>query len=271
MSNAASSFGPRDVDRILVLCKQATPHRDRVAAVLSEWYHHGPRLAELLEAGWLKPCIGNKQLLRQPPMSLAEQDARVAAYEAQTQATQPDASAHPFSIYRGGIHITSPTGITTPAAVFAELTSDRHRLKTEALRAAPPAQKAGLKSKLDYVTPAGIFNRRANRGLITPSGLVVLDFDHLRDLRMARQALLTDKVLASELVLLFDSPSGDGIKAFVRTDPDATHLESFLAYSDYLTGHYASLGLKPDVQGKDIARACFLPFSPDAWLAPAYA
>ena len=157
MNNAASSFGSRDVDRILVLCKQATPCRDRVAAVLSEWYPHGPSLAGLLEAGWLEPCIGNKQLLRRPPMPFVEQDARVATYEAQTQATQPDASADPFSIYRGGIHITSPTGITTPAAVFAELTSDRHRLKTEALRAAPPDQKAGLKNRLDYVTPAGIF------------------------------------------------------------------------------------------------------------------
>lgn len=178
-----------------------------------------------------------------------------------------------FSYYRGGIAATIPYADITPAQLFAVLTSGRHRAATEALRAAPvgsPA-RAELKKRLDYVTPAGTFTRRANDALAEPSGLLVLDFDHVPDVGAARAALLADELLAPELVLLFTSPSGDGLKALVRTDPSAAHLDNFRACAAYLAAHYAPLGLRADEAGKDVARACFVPYAPDAWLAPAYA
>jgi hypothetical protein len=131
-------------------------------------------------------------------------------------------------------------------------------------------ERAELKKRLDYVTPAGTFTRRANTGLAEPSGLLVLDFDHLPDVGAARAALLADELLAPDLVLLFTSPSGDGLKALVKTDPTAAHLANFRACAGYLAGHYTALGLVPDEAGKDVARACFVPYAPDAWLAPAY-
>ncbi|UOQ80490.1 BT4734/BF3469 family protein [Hymenobacter sp. 5414T-23] len=166
-----------------------------------------------------------------------------------------------------------PYAAITPAQLFAVLTSPRHHARTEALRAAPVGspERAELKKRLDYVTPAGTFTRRANDALAEPSGLLVLDFDHLPDVGTARAALLADELLAPELVLLFTSPSGDGLKAFVRTDPTAAHLDNFRACAAYLAAHYAPLGLCPDEAGKDLARACFVPYAPDAWLAPAYA
>ncbi|WP_375438182.1 BT4734/BF3469 family protein [uncultured Hymenobacter sp.] len=178
-----------------------------------------------------------------------------------------------FSYYRGGIAATVPYAAITPTQLYAVLTSTRHRAATEALRAAPVGspQRAELKKRLDYVTPAGTFARRANDALAKPSGLLVLDFDHVPDVGAARIALLADELLAPELVLLFTSPSGDGLKALVRTDPTAAHLDNFRACAAYLAAHYASLGLCPDEAGKDVARACFVPYAPDAWLAPAYA
>jgi hypothetical protein len=178
-----------------------------------------------------------------------------------------------FSYYLGGIAATVPYAAITPAQLFAVLTSGRHRAATEALRAAPMGspERAGLKKRLDYVTPAGIFTRRANDALAEPSGLLVLDFDHVPDVGAARTALLADELLAPELVLLFTSPSGDGLKALVRTDPTAAYLDNFRAYAAYLAAHYAPLGLRADEAGKDLARACFVPYAPDAWLAPAYA
>ncbi|GAB3231270.1 hypothetical protein GCM10027346_17580 [Hymenobacter seoulensis] len=88
---------------------------------------------------------------------------------------------------------------------------------------------------------------------------------------MARAALLADALLAPEIVLVFVSPSGDGLKALVKADPNAGHLDNFRAYAAYLTGRYATLGLRPDEAGKDVARACFVPYAPDAWLAPGFA
>jgi hypothetical protein len=270
----------------------------------------GPTVPDLLAAGWLVPTIDGRGL-RQPPLAPAEVTARLAAANkpdktryftapAPDKTRQPyapvladsreiagkaEASKEPdsrrkayeagplFSYYRGGIAATVPYAAITPAQLFAVLTSPRHRAQTEALRAAAVGspQRAELKKRLDYVTPAGTFTRRANNALAVASGLLVLDFDHVPDVGAARAALLADELLAPELVLLFTSPSGDGLKALVRTDSTAAHLDNFRACAAYLAAHYAPLGLRADEAGKDVARACFVPYAPDAWLAPAYA
>ena len=265
------------------LALTGTPTANELAAALGEMYPNGtgPTVPDLLAAGWLVPTIDGRGL-RQPPLTLAEQDARLAAHESKTAlvpegVTEPDTPSLPvsprFSYYRGGIATTTPYAAITPAQLYTVLTGGRHRARTEALRAAPVGspQRAELKKGLDHVTPAGTFTHRANNALDTASGLLVLDFDHVPDVAAARAALLADALLAGELVLLFTSPSGDGLKVFVRTDPAAAHLDSFRAYAAYLGAHYAALGLVPDEAGKDVARACFVPYAPDAWLAPAYA
>jgi hypothetical protein len=254
------------------------------AALLGMYPVGGPTAASLVAAGWLLPTI-DKKGLRYPPLTHAEVDARLADYECEAKATlseHPERADSPpeaagaaplFSYYRGPITNQIPYATITPAQFFSVLTSGRCRAATEALRAAPVGspQRAELKKSLDYVTPAGTFTRRANDALLKPSGLLPLDFDHMPDVAAARAALLADALLAPDLVLLFTSPSGDGLKAFVRTDPTAAHLDNFRAYADYLAAHYAPLGLSPDAAGKDVARACFVPYAPDAWLAPAYA
>lgn len=62
--------------------------------------------------------------------------------------------------------------------------SDRLRQLTEEVRLAArgdeeSAYRAMKQSMLPYVTPAGLFSYRRSDSLITPSGLVVLDIDHL--------------------------------------------------------------------------------------------
>ena len=267
----------------LILTGTATPTAAALATALGELYPAGtgPAVPDLLAAGWLVPTVDGRGL-RVPPLSLAEQDARLAAHESKTalvleRISEPDTTSiltsPRFSYYRGGIAATLPYAAITPAQLYTVLTGDRHRARTEALRTAAVGspQRAELKKGLDYVTPAGTFTRRANNALDTASGLLVLDFDHVPDVGAARAALLADALLAPELVLLFTSPSGDGLKALVTADPAAAHLDTFRAYAAYLGAHYAALGLVPDEAGKDVARACFVPYAPDAWLAPAYA
>ncbi len=254
----------------LVLTGHAYPTPAQLAAALAELFPsgNGPTVADLLAAGQLVPTI-DKQRLREPPPTPAELWARQLA-----KPTPPPPSTAPqFSYYRGGIASTTPHAAITPAQLYTVLTSPRFAAHTAALRAAPVGspERAELKKRLDYVTPAGTFTRRANNGLLAASGLLVLDFDHLPDVGAARAALLADRLLATELVLLFTSPSGDGLKAVVSTDPSAAHLDNFRAWANYLGRTYTPLGLVPDEAGKDIARACFVPHAPDAWLAPAHA
>jgi len=279
----ARPFGADTLACALTLTGKATPTAAALATALAEMYPSGsgPTVPDLLAAGWLVPAIDGRGL-RQPPLTLAEQDTRLAAHESKAalvseEIPEPDTPSLPasprFSYYRDGIANTTPYAAITLAQLYAVLTCGRHRARTEALRAAPvdSPQRAELKRRFDYVTPAGIFTRRANHALDAASYLLVLDFDHVPDVGAARAALLADALLAPDLVLLFTSPSGDGLKAFVHTDPTAAHLDNFRACAEYLGAHYAALGLVPDGAGKDVARACFVPYAPDAWLAPAYA
>ena len=279
----AQPFGADTLACALTLTGKPTPTADELTAGLGEMYPAGtgPTVPDLLAAGWLVPTIDGRGL-RQPPLALVEQDARLATSESKT-ALVPEGISEPdtislltsprFSYYRDGIATTTPYAAITQLQLYMVLICGRHRARTEALRAAAvgSSQRAELKKGLDYVTPAGTFTRRADEGLVKASGLLPLDFDHVPDVGAARAALLADALLATELVLLFTSPSGDGLKAFVRTDPTATHLDNFRAYAAYLGAHYTALGLVPDEAGKDVARACFVPYAPDAWLAPAYA
>lgn len=276
----------------LALTGRATPTAAELATALTELYPDGsgPTVADVLAAGWLVPTIDG-QALREPPLTPAEAAAQLAVAETFDNSRHSPApalansrpetgesrekaanTAPRFSYYRGGITATTPHAAITVGQLYTVLTSPRARARTEALRALPreDSQRNNLKRGLDYVTPAGTFTRRANDELETASGLMVLDFDHLPDVPTARAVLLADEMLAPELLLLFTSPSGDGLKAFVQTDPSAAHLDNFRAYADYLGRKYAALGLQPDEAGKDIARACFVPYAPDAWLAPAH-
>lgn len=259
--------------RPVLLANLAAGWPDADAATL------GAALDALLADGHLLPSVSTRGCYRLASEvfdgyeSRNETDIEPAA-PALTINIEPERPAPPlFSYYRGGILATVPYAAITPAQLHTVLTSPRHRAQTDALRAAPVGspQRAELKKGLDYVTPAGTFARRANDALATPSGLLVLDFDHVPDVAAARAAVLADALLAPELVLLFTSPSGDGLKVLVKTDATAAHLDNFRAYASYLTGHYGPLGLTPDEAGKDVARACFVPYAPDAWLAPAYA
>lgn len=71
-----------------------------------------------------------------------------------------------------------------------------------------------------------------------------------------RAAPMADALPAHDRVLLFTSPSGDGLQALVRVDPTAAYLDTFRTCADYLGTHYASLGLVPNKGGKDVVRTC---------------
>ena len=87
------------------------------------------------------------------------------------------------------------------------------------------------------------------------SGLIVLDFDHIKNLPEVRQKLEND----NNTFLLFVSPSGDGLKVVVKhglTDPLKWQYLYFELENYYLN----TFGLETDKSGKDISRMCFLPY-----------
>jgi hypothetical protein len=129
----------------------------------------------------------------------------------------------------------------------------RLRPKVEALRAAPNHKQDRLKRELDYVTPAGSFApTRANAHLQEASNLLVLDFDDLPDVAAARKLLLTDAILGPEIALLFISPSGTGLKVFLRLDRAYSYAQNFDTVAAYIVHHYAGLQVSLDAKCRDI-------------------
>lgn len=122
---------------------------------------------------------------------------------------------------------------------------------------------------LPYVTPCGVFTRRRSDCLKEPSGLVVVDIDHLASAEEAenlKQQLFEDAYL--QPVLVFVSPTGRGVKAFVPCLPGQNAPEAVRWAMDYVHCMYDADSPSPakgvDTSGKDPVRACFLCHDPKA-------
>ncbi len=119
--------------------------------------------------------------------------------------------------------------------------------------------------------PAGIFPYCKELCLTLPSGLFVIDIDHLDTAAEAeewRNRLFADSVLCPDLA--FISPGGKGVKLFVpyRLNPAESIKQSFSnalhAAWDYIGWKY---GLAVDTANADMSRACFLAHDEGAKLA----
>lgn len=138
---------------------------------------------------------------------------------------------------------------------------------------------------LPYVTPCGVFFYRKSDSLTGPSGLIVVDIDHLdsrREAEKLKRQLFDDLLLRP--VLAFTSPSGHGVKAFIPYDlariPDTKQntSENIHWAMNYVQAIYDFHSSHPDREdkktnhsgkgvdrsGKDLVRACFLSYDEEA-------
>ena len=178
-----------------------------------------------------------------------------------------------MSFFRRPIRNTRPCRDASPQDIFKYITSDYAKANTETLRSITDSKERSRfkAANFDYVTPGGLFRSRKESDLIQASGYMVVDFDHIPD--PDGLVLLLANEENFETVLAFRSPSGDGVKWFVnlpvgQTKPDGTPFtygEFFTILSNYVRHAY---GYEADPSGKDVCRACFLPFDPDAFLNP---
>jgi hypothetical protein len=116
-------------------------------------------------------------------------------------------------------------------------------------------------------TPGGVFTRRANAKLLTPSGLLNFDFDHPPNLADAKALLMQDPWI----VYVFLSPSGDGLKVAVWADgivDDATYKHAWRTVLDYFQRTYPDLAVANDKACKDISRLCYMSWDPDLYVNP---
>jgi hypothetical protein len=105
------------------------------------------------------------------------------------------------------------------------------------------------KTDLPVVLFSGEFTAREDDQIISHSGLVVLDFDHI-DVEAYKNILCTD----DHILACWVSPSGDGLKALVRISNPERHRDHFRALQQYFDKQY---NLELDSSGANESRACF--------------
>ena len=119
------------------------------------------------------------------------------------------------------------------------------------------------KKELPIIMFNGRFSKFAKEGFISPSGLFILDFDHIPDneLTNVRNGLVNNQYVFSAWL----SPSGHGYKALVKVkddDNDSIHKEYFRALSTSPLFPIQFI----DSSGSDISRCCFFSSDPDLYL-----
>jgi len=182
-----------------------------------------------------------------------------------------------FSIFRRPITNKYPYQVVNLIDVFNYIISDYAKDRTREYRSIKDERyRRQYKSdKFDYCTFSGIFTVRIDKAIIQHSGYLCLDFDHLKDVEAVFEQLKQDPYF--ETLLLFRSPSGDGLKwvisftdSFYRYGNDG---ESFGEYQgrffaslyNYIFNHY---GVEVDRHCRNLSRACYLPHDADAYLNP---
>lgn len=171
-----------------------------------------------------------------------------------------------FSFFKAPVRNTIPHKSICLLDAYNYIVGDYAKQRTEKLRGIKePKQARQYKaSTFDYCTFSGMFQTRNDKALISHSGLLCIDFDHLQNVDLLRNQLLQDEYFDTQM--LFVSPSGDGLKWIIPIDTkQTTHSNYFAAVANYILQTY---GVEVDKSGRDISRACFLPHDPQAYINP---
>ena len=174
--------------------------------------------------------------------------------------------AFALSFFKAPIKNTIPHKTVSLVQVYNAITGEYYKQHTEKLRSITDVVQARKykATNFDYCTFSGVFTARNDKSLVTHSELMCIDFDHVQNIDTLRQSLLADEYFDTQL--LFVSPSGDGLKWIIEINTrKAPHGEYFASVANYILQTYS---VEVDKSGKDISRACFLPFDPNAFINP---
>ena len=141
--------------------------------------------------------------------------------------------------------------------------------QTQALRQINDDAKARVFKgcNFPYVTPAGIFSYCNDQSLLKHSGVLCMDLDHVEDVNGLKRKLIADRLF--QTLLAFRSPSGDGLKWFVRIDlQKCSHRQWFDAVRNYLMATYGLSEKQVDPSVRNESRACFLCYDPEVYVNP---
>ncbi len=173
-----------------------------------------------------------------------------------------------FSFFRKPVMNVEPYCAVDIVDVFRYVAGYYAQQRTATLRSIPDAKgRATYKANnFDFCCFSGLFRKRNERELVMHSGLMCIDFDHVADIPRLKDQLLNHPYFDTEL--MFTSPSGDGVKWIIPVELQGLEHKKFFGA---VVNCLRATGLpEVDTSGKDVARACFLPHDPEAFINPKY-
>lgn len=169
-----------------------------------------------------------------------------------------------ISVFKG--ILPEPVGVSTWQEALAHIKSDKYRDAVGKARTIKDATAyREFKKRLPSITFCGQFKNPRNRNnIISATGFIIPDLDHLPDVESVFVALEQDE----NIWFAFRSPSGEGIKCSVRaqgiaSDDDIKRL--YEAVERYFADVY---GIKIDPACKDISRLTFVSHDPELFINP---
>ena len=156
--------------------------------------------------------------------------------------------------------------ITTLELIFKDIKNGKWANEIEQIRLAKATNRDEeyykLKIKLNCFTPSATFKDKRDKNLVlTYSGIMSIDYDGLQ--REEVDEIKNIIISNPNTYGCFISPSGNGIKVFVKIDSNKeNHLIAFNQARDY---YDALVGLNSDKACKDVGRLCFVSYDQDLY------
>lgn len=119
-----------------------------------------------------------------------------------------------------------------------------------------PERSDFKKNELPYFTGSGTFEKRNDKSIRQHNGRLILDFDNLPDVNVAKSLICSDEFVE----YCFVSASGNGLAAVIKID-GTKHAESFESAKIYFEQKYSF----PVDPLRDVSRARFVSYDPNLY------
>lgn len=156
------------------------------------------------------------------------------------------------------IEDTKNPNYVTPESIIKRIQTCKDKPKVAAIRAETDDKKRKkLKGELPCICWSGEFTTRSDNAIKKHSGLICLDFDHLKDVQDKK----LEMTLHPFVWAAFVSPSGDGLKVIVKVPPEITNHRGY---------YLGIINLFPELDTTSIneSRVCYSSYDEDIYYNP---
>jgi len=163
-----------------------------------------------------------------------------------------------ISLFRNVASVTNPENFDIVEYLEKTRDGEWEDIVTQCRNIKDKEKRDAFKQKMPTATLSGLFDYRSDDKLVSHSGFISMDLDHVDNLNGMRDALQKDRYVFS----VFMSTSGDGLRVIFKIESNK-HREAFKALSQYI---YENYGHPCDPNGINVSKPYVVSFDPYLYL-----